>query len=121
MDTFSPQIQFLPNYQLPSQSESNINQSNPGSIRHHNPYFSKPLSGFGKTKLLATRNSLQESLHKRQELYESKVSENLSLIEKIRESREVKIISKLEHPHQKVNIYPYFNKNHTNQTRTNIV
>lgn len=121
LDTFSPQIQSLPNYQLPSQSDGNINQSNPSSIRHHNPYFSKPLSGFSKTKLLATRNSLQESLHKKQELYESKVSENLSLIEKIRESREVKIISKLEHPHQKVNIYPFFNKNHTNQTRTNIV
>lgn len=125
VDSFSPQIQSLPNYQLPSQTESNINQSNSSSIRHHNPYFSKPISGVSKAKLLATRNSLQESLHKKNELYESKVSENLNLIEKIRESREVKIISKLIHPYQRVNVYPFFNKNHTsnqsNQTRSNIV
>ena len=94
-------INSYPNYR----SQSSVNSSPRSNKR--NPF----VSSFRSNNVLTTSKELEKTLEKKNEIYSNRVKENLDLIDKIRESQNVKFIQRIEKEHRKKNIYPYLERN----------
>lgn len=94
-------INSYPNYR----SQSSVNSSPRSNKR--NPF----VSSFRANNVLTTSKELEKTLEKKNEIYSNRVKENLDLIDKIRESQNVKFIQRIEKEHRKKNIYPYLERN----------
>ena len=94
-------INSYPNYR----SQSSVNSSPRSNKR--NPF----VSSFRSNNVLTTSKELEKTLEKKNEIYSNRVKENLDLIDKIRESQNVKFIQRIEKEQRKKNIYPYLERN----------
>ena len=97
---------YQPIYSYPNyRSQSSVNSSPRSNKR--NPF----VSSYRSNNVLTTSKELEKTLEKKNEIYSNRVKENLYLVDKIRESQNVKFIQRIEKEHQKKNIYPYLERN----------